>query len=37
MQLVTNYRMEIETAARKLIEKNEFQDDGSIAIEYKDL
>ena len=37
MQLVTNYRHEIETAAKKLIESNEFQDDGSIIIKYKDL
>jgi hypothetical protein len=37
MQLVTMFRTEIETAARKLIEKNEFRDDGSILINYKDL
>ncbi|MBF8269494.1 MAG: hypothetical protein HW386_1203 [Gammaproteobacteria bacterium] len=37
MQLVTIYRAEIEGAAKKLIEKNEFLDDGSIIIKYKDL
>ena len=37
MQLVTKYRKEIETAARKLIDKKEFQDDGSILIKYADL
>ena len=37
MQSVTNYRAEIENAARKLIEKNDFEDDGSIMINYKDL
>ncbi len=37
MQSVTNYRIEIESAARKLIEKNDFEDDGSIKICYKDL
>ena len=37
MQVVTKYRMEIEAAARKLIAKNEFQDDGSILIKYQDL
>jgi len=37
MQLVTNYRTEIENAARKLIEKNNFEDDGSIMIKYSDL
>jgi len=37
MHLVTKYRMEIETAARKLIAKKDFQDDGSILINYRDL
>jgi hypothetical protein len=37
MQLVTDYRTEIENAARQLIEKNNFEDDGSIMISYKDL
>ncbi len=37
MQLVTNYRTEIENAARHLIEKKDFEDDGSIMISYKDL
>lgn len=37
MQLVTDHRMEIETAARKLIEKKKFQGDGSILINYRDL
>jgi hypothetical protein len=37
MQSITNYRTEIETAVRKLIEKNEFEDDGSIMVDYKDL
>jgi len=37
MQAVTNFRTEIETAARGLIEKKDFEDDGSIMIRYKDL
>jgi len=37
MQLVTIYRAEIESAARKLIEKNAFLEDGSIIIKHKDL
>lgn len=37
MQLVTKHRGEIEKAARKLIEKNEFEEDGSIKINYRDL
>ena len=37
MQLVTIYRGEIESAAKRLIEKNEFLEDGSIIIKYKDL
>lgn len=37
MQLVTIYRAEIESAARKLIERNAFLEDGSIIIKHKDL
>ena len=37
MQVVSKYRLEIETAARKLIDRKEFQDDGSILIKYQDL
>ncbi len=37
MQSVTNYRTEIESAVRKLIEKNDFEEDGSIMVGYKDL
>jgi hypothetical protein len=37
MQTVTNFRTEIETAARILIEKKDFEEDGSIMIRYKDL
>ena len=37
MQSVTNYRTEIESAARKLIDKMDFEDDGSIMINYTDL
>ncbi len=37
MQSITNYRTEIENAARKMIENNNFEDDGSIMISYKDL
>lgn len=37
MQVVTKYRMEIEAAAKKLINRKEFQDDGSILINYRDL
>ena len=37
MELVTKHRVEIEQAARKLIERKEFQDDGSIKINYRDL
>ena len=37
MKSVTEHRAEIESAARKLIEKNDYQDDGSIMINYKDL
>jgi len=37
MQSVTNYRAEIESAARKMIENKEFEEDGSIMINYEDL
>ncbi len=37
MQSVTNYRTEIESAARKLIDKMDFEEDGSIMINYTDL
>ena len=37
MQIVTIFRAEIEDAAIKLIENNDFLDDGSILIKYKDL
>jgi hypothetical protein len=37
MQSVTNYRDEIESAARILIDKMDYEDDGSIMINYKDL
>ncbi len=37
MQSVTNYRVEIESAARKLIDKMDYEDDGSIMINYTDL
>ena len=37
MKTVANYRKEIEAAARKLIENNAFEEDGSIKIRYKDL
>lgn len=37
MQSVNNYRSEIERAARSLIEKNDFEEDGSIMIRYKDI
>lgn len=37
MELVSIHRDEIEQAARKLIEQNEFEADGSIKINYKDL
>jgi len=37
MQSVTRYRNEIETAARRLIEKTDFEEDGSIMIKYSDL
>ena len=37
MQLVTEYRSELEIAARALIENESFEEDGSIVIKYKDL
>lgn len=37
MQSVTDHRPEIENAIRNLIEKNDFEDDGSIVINFKDL
>ena len=37
MELVTNYRTEIENAVRHLIEKKAFEKDGSIIISYEDL
>ena len=37
METVTNYRSELESAARILIENKDFEDDGSIVITYKDL
>ena len=37
MQTVTKYRSEIETAAKKLIDRMKFEDDGSIMIHYNDL
>ena len=37
MQSVTHYRVEIESAARKLIDKKDFEEDGSIMINYEDL
>ena len=37
MQSVTNHRAEIESAARKMIENKEFEEDGSIMINYEDL
>ena len=37
MQSVTDHRIEIENAARKLIDQKAFEDDGSIMIGYNDL
>lgn len=37
MQSVVEYRAEIENAARKLIQSNDYQTDGSILINYRDL
>ena len=37
MQAVTEHRIEVENAARKLIESNAFEEDGSILIRYDDL
>lgn len=37
MQSVTRYRVEIESAARELIDKKDFEEDGSIVINFEDL
>jgi hypothetical protein len=37
MQSVTQYRTEIESAAKDLIAKKDFEEDGSVTINYKDL
>ena len=37
MQMVTKYRTEIEAAARDLIVRMKYEDDGSIMIQYGDL
>ncbi len=37
MESVTHYRLEIESAARELIDKKDFEEDGSVMINYKDL
>lgn len=37
MKAVSNNRAQIETAAIKLIENDAYEQDGSIAIQYKDL
>lgn len=37
MQLVREYRSELETAAKALIENESFEQDGSIVIKYRDL
>lgn len=37
MQAVTEYRHQIEAAARILIENRDFEEDGSVTINYKDL
>jgi hypothetical protein len=37
MKVVTKHRPELETAARVLIEKKDFEEDGSILISFKDL
>ncbi len=37
METVVNYRTEIETAARTLIENKKYEKDGSIKIDYVDL
>ena len=37
MHLVTKFRTEIQIAARKLIENDNYETDGSIMIDYTDL
>ncbi len=37
MEMVTEHRVDLENAARKLIEDDAFESDGSIIIHYKDL
>jgi len=37
MEMVTEHRVELENAARRLIESNAYETDGSITIQYKDL
>ena len=37
MQSITSYRSELEKIATELIEKNRFEEDGSIKIRYNDL
>lgn len=37
MQTVTKYRSAIESAAKNLIDKMKFEEDGSIMIHYSDL
>ena len=37
MKTVTQYRIELENAARLLIERKVFEDDGSVLITSKDL
>jgi Protein of unknown function (DUF1488) len=37
LETVVNYRADIETAARKLIENKKYEKDGSIKIDYADL
>ena len=37
MQTVTEHRPQIEAAARRLIEKKNYEQDGSILIRYQDL
>ena len=37
MKTVTEYRKEIESAARRLIEDKAYEEDGSISVRFKDL
>lgn len=37
MQVVTEFRSRIETAARMLIENRQFEEDGSVLVRYRDL